>query len=226
MCKRVILGLFVLSAIALVYTEAHAGCLPNVSPPYCASWITGSGNPTGLVTAETSEPLVLACPAVTTTQGPEPVCVPGECQCPGECEGIGILQVSPAINLRLVGTVPTTDSPHCGLVNPADQFCRIEGVALCGTSPNKKAETPGPLRVTSPDGFGQTDGSTDSANFRLQLDDFQQAEVCPNGDFTAFFAREGFFEACVGGSCLREFCKVDVGGIARDVPRVYNCKPI
>jgi hypothetical protein len=138
--------------------------------------------------------------------------------------GISIQQITTqTINLRLVGTIPTTESPQCGLTS--GEFCNIAGVAICGNTVSKKVSTPGPLRVDSP-GFGQTDGSTNNANFRFQLDPSEQLQLCPDGNFIAFFAREGFFEACVGADCLQEFCKVDVGGISRDVPRTYNCQRI
>jgi hypothetical protein len=47
-------------------------------------------------------------------------------------------------------------------------------------------------------------------------------------------AEEGFVEARVtvvdskgtNTYCNRQFCKVDSGGINRDVPRVYNCKQL
>jgi hypothetical protein len=223
MAKRVVIGLFVLSLMAVGGGIADAGCIGN--PPFCAAWITGSGMPTGLVTRQTAgvPQNELACPSVVTFQD-------GGGEGGGEeftlAAGIIIQQITtPAINLRLVGTIPTTESPQCGLTN-AGEFCDIAGVAICGNSVNKKATTPGPLRVSSPNGFGQTDGSTDNANFRFQLGQFEQDQLCPGDSFIAFFAREGFFEACVGADCLQEFCKVDVGGINRDVPRTYNCKPI
>lgn len=40
MCKRVMIGLFTMSVVALVWTDANAGCCCN--PRMCASWITGN----------------------------------------------------------------------------------------------------------------------------------------------------------------------------------------
>lgn len=220
MSKRLILGLLlIVGAIAVLGTEAHAGCCCD--PLICASWITGSGMPTGLVEVPTGpggfEPSDNACPGVIESQGVGS----------GEGDfGFGVLQAGTpvtSLTLRLVGTVGV----NCGL--DGNQSCDIEGVAVCGGSVNKKAETPGPLTVDS-DAFAQTDFSTNAANFRFQLNTFQQEQLCPDDTFVAFFAREGFFEACVNGTgpnnCVREFCRVDVGGIQRDVPRTYNCKPI
>jgi hypothetical protein len=227
MSKRLILGLLTLGAIAFLGTEAHAGCCCD--PLLCASWITGSGMPTGLVTADAgpngyarSE---AACPFVAETQGGGS----GEIDIAGELDtSLVDPPVAVSLTLRLVGT----QGVNCGLFG--NQSCDIRGVAVCEGSVHKNVETPGPLLVDSPGAFAQSDsspfGGTNNANFRFQLNPDQQAALCPADTFVAFFAREGFFEACVnstiGTSCVREFCRVDVGGIQRDVPRTYNCKPI
>ena len=53
MSKQVMIGLFALSLVALVWTDADAGCCCN--PRVCASWIAGSGMPTGLVTVDVDD---------------------------------------------------------------------------------------------------------------------------------------------------------------------------
>ncbi len=241
MTKRLILGLLlILGVIAFLGTEAYAGCCCN--PLLCASWITGSGMPTGLVTADAgpngyarSE---AACPFVSEAQGVGS----GEIDIAGELvtfqvdPPVAAFQVDPpvavSLTLRLVGT----EGVNCGLFG--NQACDIRGVAVCEASVHRNVETPGPLLVESPGAFAQSDssqfGGTNNANFRFQLNPDQQAALCPDDSFVAFFAREGFFEACVNSivegelvtQCIREFCRVDVGGIRRDVPRTYNCKPI
>ncbi len=61
MCKRVMIGLFTMSVVALVWTDANAGCCCN--PRMCASWITGNAicylktigsDPTSMVTCQAS----------------------------------------------------------------------------------------------------------------------------------------------------------------------------
>jgi len=42
MSRRIMIGLFVLSMVAFVRTEAHAGCAVIAGFQICASWITGS----------------------------------------------------------------------------------------------------------------------------------------------------------------------------------------
>lgn len=220
MCKRVMISLFTMSVVALVWTDANAGCSIILGKQVCTSKATGSGLPIDLVIVNATgddgfEPDDNACSAVDECQG---------AGCEGG-DGISILQATPvtSLNLRLVGT----GGEDCGLGPDDNESCAIEGVALCEGSTNKKATTPGPLKVDSP-GFAQTDFDTNSANFRYQLDAFQQEALCPGGTFEAFFPREGFFETCVNGDdfCAREFCKVDLGGIQRDVPRIYNCQPL
>jgi hypothetical protein len=235
MSKRLILGLLTLGAIAFLGTEAHAGCCCD--PLLCASWINGSGMPTGLVTAAAGPggfaPSETSCPGVLEFQGSGEIGIDSGVLISQDGRAV-ISQVEPpvppvvtSVTLRLVGT----EGVACGLFG--NQACDIRGVAVCENSVHRNVETPGPLEVFAP-GFAQSDssqfGGTNNANFRFQLDPFQQAELCPDDTFVAFFAREGFFEACVnstiGTSCVREFCRVDVGGIQRDVPRTYNCKPI
>src|SRR5947208_1085045 len=42
MSRRILIGLFVLSMVAFLRTEAHAGCAVIAGFQICASWITGS----------------------------------------------------------------------------------------------------------------------------------------------------------------------------------------
>jgi hypothetical protein len=241
MYKQLVIGLVVIGALAVWRTDANAGCIPlGDGSLYCASWITGSGDPTGLVTQKPngSTPVTTfnnnACGDVFTTS-----------PCSGyECEGEGgfasflaktsvtnpsTSNLSPGeISFKLAGNV----GKNCGLGTGQDS-CDISGNAVCGNSVKKNVTTAGPLEISSP-GFGQTDGSTNSANFRFQLDQNAQSALCGSDTFIAFFAREGFFETCIGDPtggptvdrCVQEFCKTDNGGIGQDAPRVYNCQPI
>jgi hypothetical protein len=243
MCKRIALGLFVLAAVVLPRTDAHAGCTTIGGIPYCSSLIAGSGDSTALVTAPviagTTQPNNDGCPAVTTFQGP--ICDPYDCECLGTCEGgggfaarIGIQQVSANIFLQLAGTVPTLSTPQCDAT--LGSTCALEGAAVCvaadGTTLVKRnVITPGPLVIESP-GFGQSDFATNAADFRFQLDVVHQQQLCDpaNGETFRFFAaKKAFYTTCVFADCLEQFCEVGLGDI-KDVNDsnvlVYNCKPI
>jgi hypothetical protein len=235
MARRLILALSIAGVIGLFATDANAGCIGN--PPYCAAWITGSGMPTGLFTAAAAGGVAAACPAVATSQDGAPICNPDvECCTDCDIDLLGTTQLSTnvvtqlstdAVSFRLVGTVPTNSTP-CGLNQPSQsETCDIAGVAICNDNILRQQTTPGPLRVDSPNGFGQTDQATDVANYRFQIGTEEQERFCGAvTNFLAFVAREGFFEACAGTNCVKEFCKVDMGGIRPDVPRVYNCTPV
>ena len=214
MFKQLMIGIFAVSCgVIFLWTDANAGCAVIGGTPMCASWITGSGMPTGLLTQKPDANNVPppsdneACSGVFTSQGDVN---------------------DPFITLTLAGTVKTDNTP-CGLGNTQSRDCDIQGTAVCGHSVKKNVTTPGPLGVGSP-GFAQSDGSTNSANFRFQLDSEHQAALCPGDAFIAFFAKEGFYEAClddgVNFGCVREFCTADLGGIQADEPRVLHCKPI
>jgi hypothetical protein len=237
MFKQLMIGLLAIGALAIWQTDVKAGCIPlGDGSQYCAAWITGSGDATGLATqkANGSNPVTTfnnaACQDVFTTS-----------PCTGECEAFAsFLAQTPVttsstsnlaageISFKLAGNV----GKNCGLGAGQDD-CDITGVAVCGTSVKKNVTTAGPLEIFSP-GFAQTDFSTNSANFRFQLGGDAQQTLCGTDTFIAFFAREGFFETCIGdpiGSstidkCVQEFCKTDDGGIGQDAPRVYNCQPI
>ena len=222
MSKQVMIGLFALSLVVLVWTDADAGCCCN--PRICASWISGSGYSTGLVTQDVQKdaPESIACEVVTFT-GFVDKCQPAT---DPNC------QSKVSLTLRLLGT----DGTNCGFGDQKTESCGIKGFAVCGTSTNKKVIIPGPLNVCSPGGVVQSDGSSKSANFRFQIDDSsQQSALCGSDTFQAFVAQEGYFEARVtvvdsqgttNTYCNRQFCTVDSGGISRDVPRVYNCKQL
>ena len=51
MSKRIMIGLFALSVVAFLRTEANAGCAVIAGFQICASWITG-GSEVGLVTTQ------------------------------------------------------------------------------------------------------------------------------------------------------------------------------
>jgi len=231
MFKQLMIGIFAVSFVVIfLWKDANAGCAVIGGTPMCASWITGSGMPTGLVTQKPQGNTIPpsdnnACPGVQS-------CAPG-----GEgtdCFGgfsdfaASIATTPPDINLKLAGTANGT---NCGLGVSQDDGCDITGVAVCGASTKKNVTTPGPLTVFSP-GFAQSDESTNSANFRFQLSPSQQQNLCGPDTFIAFFAKEGFYEACLddgtvaGSGCVREFCTADLGGITTDDPRVLHCKPI
>jgi hypothetical protein len=202
------IGLFALGLVALVWTDTEAGCSPG---QLCGGWLNGSGYPTGIVTVDvaTFGADSNACPAVFTCQGPG---------CIDPSSGI-------SLHLRLLGNA----GKNCGF-SPSDETCPIEGVALCGTSTNKKVTIDGPLFVDSNDGFAQTDDSTNSANFRFQLETAEQANLCGTDTFKAFFAREGFYEIRVDNGTTstfnRQFCTSDLGGITKDDIRVLHCKQL
>jgi hypothetical protein len=182
--------------------------------------------PTGLVTvdAQKFDTGIGACDIVTFTGQPE------------KCQD-SFSKVS--LTLRLLGN----SRKGCGFKEfGKDETCDIEGVAVCGTFTSetfkaKKVTIPGPLNICSPGGFAQSDGITNSANFRFQIDDpTQQLALCEKTGkpFQSFIAREGFFEACVSDGtnsyCNKQFCKVDLDDIEDnsndDVPLVYKCKQL
>lgn len=194
MSRRVIIGLWILCAVAFLATEASAGCATIGGKRVCASYITG-GSEIGIVTAEGFAPNQGACPAVVATQ--EGVCSPYDCECNNTCgdgpvltSNIGILQAEPAaaVTLRLVGTIDTLpgDGVRCGLGPTDDQTCDIRGVAYCGAGADSKpkhgdkhadkhtghsdsqqhrAVTSGPLTVFAP-GFAQVDPSAKAGEGR------------------------------------------------------------
>jgi hypothetical protein len=136
------------------------------------------------------------------------------------------------LTLRLLGNA----GKKCGFGSAEN--CPIEGVALCGSSINNNATLSSPLNVVSPDGFGQSDGKTNFAAFRLQVTSEQQSMLCKQDTFQAFIARAGFFEACVTvldsqdnpitTYCNQQFCTVDLDDIQSDSkddgPLIYKCK--
>jgi hypothetical protein len=138
MSKQVMIGLFALSLVALVWTDADAGCCCN--PRICASWISGSGYSTGLVTQDVQKdaPESIACEVVTFT-GFVDKCQPAT---DPNC------QSKVSLTLRLLGT----DGTNCGFGDQKTESCGIKGFAVCGTSTNKKVIIPGPLNVCSPGG--------------------------------------------------------------------------
>jgi hypothetical protein len=228
MSKRIMIGLFALSVVAFLRTEANAGCAVIAGFQICASWITG-GSEVGLVTARGFNDVGQSCDVLTTQAGQpsgEPI---------GEGSGSAapsILQTTVAtVDLKLAGTVPTTAGQQCGLDAPNDQ-CDIRGAAFCGASeppmaltlplaalttattfgwPDgvdndddknhpraRRATTLGPLTASSPL-LGQNDSSNRSfAGFRFQITGDEQTTLCPGREFLTFIAREGFFQACVG----------------------------
>jgi hypothetical protein len=214
MSKGVVIGILALLALgglALSWIEVDAGCCCN--PRVCASYIKGSGSPVGLITGEGFPPQTqaeTACPAVTATSGG----YGGY----GEEPLLAIAQAVP-VSLRIVGDVGT----NCGLGLDDNQFCDVDVAVQCGTTLHKKKTTPGPFTIDSPN-FSQVNGGSgpDSANFTFQLSSEAKGDLCPNGDFVDYFVQEGFFEACVGGNCVQEFCKADMGGGTR----VMHCKPV
>jgi hypothetical protein len=156
MFRRVMIGLWMLGGIALLATDANAGCASIGGKRVCASYITG-GSEIGIVTAEGYAPNNAACPAVFTTQSG---CTPGDCECNNTCGGgdgdgggtgdgggIGLASFSTAatapaaaVTLRLVGTVDTVpgDGLGCGLSATNDQTCDIRGVVFCGDGGDSK----------------------------------------------------------------------------------------
>ena len=227
MSKRIMIGLFALSVVAVLRTEANAGCAVIAGFQICASWITG-GSEVGLVTAQGFGDVAQSCQVVTTQGQPAP--------CPYEtCITPSVQQVGAAapVELRLVGTIrdPSVSRP-CGLGATDNEFCDIRGAVFCGPSlppailtlplgalttstttfgwPDgvdedddkdhpraRRVTTPGPLRASA-DSLGQVDGSgRNFAGFRFQISPTEQRNLCPGREFVTFIAREGFFEACI-----------------------------
>jgi hypothetical protein len=249
MSKRIMIGLFALSVVAFLRTEANAGCAVIAGFQICASWITG-GSEVGLVTTQGFADVGQSCSVVTQAT----------------TEGGFVAQQAPAspVHLKLAGTVPTSASPRCGIDSPNDQ-CDIRGVVFCGppqpsitmTLPltalttdittfgwpdhidddddmdhprARRAKAHGPLTA---DTFapGQADGSGRTfSGFRFEMSLAERERLCPGREFITFIAREGFFEACVGAGpdrlCVRERCTVDANGIGPDDPRIYRCRPL
>jgi len=242
-------GLFVVSAIVLLSSVAHAGCAVIGGQRVCASWITG-GSEVGMVTGQGFNEVVpnasASCPGVTATQG-------------------FVDPVAP-VTLELAGTKGT----NCGLGDLGkDDTCDIRGVVFCGPPDppitlalpltalstttatsfgwadgidndddrdhprGRRATTRGPMRVRATD-QAQLDGSDRNfSGFRFQLDVADQQTLCPGRQFITFIAKEGFFEACVNSVttgvntvCVREQCTLDVNGLGPDDPRVYRCQPV
>jgi hypothetical protein len=161
MFRRVMIGLWTLGAVALLATDASAGCATIGGKRVCASYITG-GSEIGIVTAEGYTPNKSACPAVVTTQSGVPEACnnfedeggPSFCECfpdSPSCEidltrSLVIQQDTPsppvpaaAVTLKLVGTIDKVpDSRRCGLGPDDDQTCDITGVVFCGDSGDPK----------------------------------------------------------------------------------------
>ena len=217
MSKGVVIGILALLALgglALSWIEVDAGCCCN--PRICASYIKGSGSPVGLVTGQGFPPQVqaeTACPAVFATSGG----YGGYGLGLGEEEPSLVIQQAQPVSLRIAGDEGT----NCGLDD--NDACLVDVVVQCGTARPTRATTQGPLTIDSPN-FGQVNNGSgpDSANFTFQLSSEAKLELCPSGDFVDFFVREGFFESCVGGNCVQEFCKADMA----EGTRPYHCKPI
>src|SRR5947208_10197042 len=68
MSKRIMIGLFALSVVAFLRTEANAGCAVIAGFQICASWITG-GSEVGLVTARGFNDVGQSCDVLTTQAG-------------------------------------------------------------------------------------------------------------------------------------------------------------
>jgi hypothetical protein len=220
MYRTVVIAVLTLAALAGLglgwgWIEVDAGCCCN--PRVCASYIKGSGSPVGLITGEGFPPQIqeeTACPTVFATSGGY-----GGYGLGGEEPPLVILQAPVPVSLRIVGDEGT----NCGLGVDDNEFCSVDVAVQCGATVHKKETTPGPLTVDSFN-FSQVNGGSgpDSANFTFQLSPAAKLELCPLGDFVDFFVREGFFEACVGGTCVQEFCKADMSGGTR----VMHCKAV
>ncbi len=252
MSKRIMIGLFALSVVAFLRTEANAGCAVIAGFQICASWITG-GSEVGLVTTQ----------GFTAFAGVQS-CVVATNATPTETALVALQAPASPVNFKLAGTVPTTASPQCGLDSPNDQ-CDIRGVVFCGAPqppitmmlpltalttdmttfgwPDhhdddndmdhpraRRATAHGPLFADAGDP-GQSDGSGRTfSGFRFELSAAERDRLCAGREFITFIAREGFFQACVGVDpnrvCVRERCTVDVNGIGPDDPRIYRCRPL
>ena len=242
MSKRVLIGLFALSVVALLRTDANAGCAVIAGFQICADWITGGS---------AASVLAVEAPAGTPDTTSSSACVvttnPSESITFSPSALLTTASLSP-VSLKLVGTV----GMNCGLGTTDNQTCLIDGVVFCAPpstvasagddeddlnhTRGLRATVPGPLTVQAA-GFSQTDptarmGSGRSfAGFRFQVPALQQDLLCPattTGGFQTFVPRKGNFEACVTNAgttrCLREFCQVKVGG-PNDV-KTYGCRNI
>jgi len=251
MSKRIMIGLFALSVVAVLRTEAIAGCADFAGFQICADWITGGS---------ASSVLAVEGPAGTPdTTTPACAVTPGGPPSEALAAALATPVFRPGVDLKLVGTKPNATSPTCGF-GATEQSCDIEGVVFCVPPSTvaiarrddeddvdhprgQPATTRGPLTVRA-EGFSQTDPNArlgagrSFAAFRFQVDPFEQDKLCSpstTGGFQTFVPRKGLFEACVtspptttGGTtttrCLRESCSVKVGG-PNDV-HVYGCHRI
>ena len=131
MSRRIMIGLFVLSMVAFLRTEAHAGCAVVAGFQICASWITGSAK----CLASTSDLLAVL----------------------GRCEvGGTVLPTSPSPSAAVV---PTTCGPIDKTGELAE--CNIQGVLSCANQARVRFESPSLLSGTTqpPSDDGGTTGT-------------------------------------------------------------------
>src|SRR5438874_2091454 len=157
MFRRIMIGLFVLSMVAFVRTEAHAGCAVVAGFQICASWITGSAK----CLASTSDTLAVS----------------------GRCEVGGT--VPPASPTPSTAVVPTTCGAigKTGELEP----CNIQGVLSCTNQAPVSFEGPRLLSGTTrpPDDDGGATGTPPRFIKRTAVVsdfDFDRTQTPPNCD--------------------------------------------
>lgn len=228
MFKQVIIGLLVTSAIALLWTDANAGCVNIGGTRLCADWITGSE----------------ICVDSVTGLGNIKNCTPGV-----NC---------PVVTCSAFGTIPLGSNSCTNNFDPNRTDCGISGIAFCVNKPGNSSNANGNPFILDAVLTGIADITTCDKNGRcrtsIELEPGNCPDCCinPNWHLLTFTAGEFNAEAKVcpggydtegkccsstdrnGGLCIstttetiyRQLCTVDLTGIKPDVQRAYTCVPV
>src|SRR5213594_305575 len=113
MFKQFIIGLFVTSVVALLWTDANAGCVNIGGTRMCADWITGSE----------------ICLDTVTGLGNIKKCTPGV-----NC---------PVVTCSAFGTIPLAANTDCTNNFSGNPNCGISGIAFCVNKPGNSSNANG-----------------------------------------------------------------------------------
>jgi hypothetical protein len=206
MSRRIMIGLFVLSMVAFVRTEAHAGCAVIAGFQICASWITGSAK----CLASTSDTLAVTgrcevggtVPPATPTPSPSAVASPPPC---GPADGKS--EFLPPCNIRGViscaNQAPLSRSLLSGATHPPS-----DDDGAPGTPPRFIKRTADVSDATFDSGFRESacDGRDCRITSELDLDPASGEAACEAqglAGFDTFTPTTGFMKAefCNGVAC-------------------------